>query len=71
VEPRFTSTNYGEPGYAQLYKNSPSEIFQGADDGNEMGVFNSLQQAVRLANMKSSLSEYTRFGLETGVFDVT
>jgi hypothetical protein len=71
VKPRFTSTKYGEPGYAQLHKDGPNEVFRGAEDGNEMGVFNSLQHAVRLSNLKLNLDEYTRFGLETGVFYVT
>jgi hypothetical protein len=71
VKPRFTSKKYGKPGYAQLHKDISEEIFRGADDGNEMGVFNSLQHAVRLSNLKLNLDEYTRFGLETGVFYVT
>jgi hypothetical protein len=69
--PRFTSVQYGEPGYGQLYKVSRPEIFQGADNGNEMGAFNSLLQAVRLTNLKSTLSDFTRFGLETGIFMVS
>jgi hypothetical protein len=71
IRPRFTSKKYGEPGYAQLYKDSPPEVFEGADNGNEMGVFNHLMQATRMNNLRSALVEYTRFGIEAGVFSVT
>jgi hypothetical protein len=71
VTPRFTSTNYGDPGYAQLYKYTQNELFEGADDGNEMGAFNSLKLAARFANLNSTVSDYTRFGLQTGIFMVT
>jgi hypothetical protein len=71
ISPKFTSTHYGDAGYVQLATDAPLEIFEGADDGNEMGVFNQLQQAIRLSNFKLSIDEYTRFGLETGVFFVT
>jgi hypothetical protein len=36
-----------------------------------MGAFNFLQQGHRLKNLRSSLDEYLRFGLEAGVFFVT
>ncbi len=71
ISPKFTSTTYGDAGYAQLATDAPSEIFQGADDGNEMGVFSQLQQAIRLSNLKLSIDEYKRLGLETGLFFVT
>jgi len=71
ITPRFTSMNFGEPGYSQLHKDTLKEIFEGADNGNEMGVFNHLYQASRIANLEVALIEYNRFGLETGVFNIT
>lgn len=71
THPRFTSLNYGDPGYAQLHKNVDKEIFEGADNGAEMGAFNHLYQPQRLADLKSNLDGYLRFGLEAGVFLVT
>ena len=70
--PKFTSVVYGDPGYAQLHKNNiPGPIFDGGDNGSEIGVFNHLHQAQRIKNIKSSLDEYLRFGLEAGIFLVT
>jgi hypothetical protein len=71
MRPRFTSEVYGEPGYGQLHKDIPKEIFEGADNQGEMGVFNHLYQAQRINNLKSSFDEYMRFGLEAGIFLVT
>jgi hypothetical protein len=71
VEPRFTSEQYGDPGYGQLHRKVDIEIFEGADNGAEMGAFNHLLQAHRMSDLKSALEEYLRFGLEAGVFLVT
>jgi hypothetical protein len=71
VVPQFTSRSYGQPGYAQLAPTCPSEITTGAEDEGEMGAFNFLQQAQRLKNLRASLDEYLRFGLEAGIFYVT
>jgi hypothetical protein len=71
VSPAFTSEIYGDPGYAQLHKNISAKIFQGGDNGAEMGAFNHLLQPQRIADLKSSIDEYLRFGLEAGVFLVT
>ncbi len=68
LQPSFTSTNYGDPGYAQLTKNCSPEIFTGAEDGAEMGAFNFLKQPQREANLQASLKEYLRFGLQAGIF---
>lgn len=68
VAPQFTSVIYGEPGYGQLTATCPTEITTGADDEAEMGAFHFLQQSRRLQNLRSSLDEYLRFGLEAGIF---
>jgi hypothetical protein len=71
MQPRFTSTTYGDPGYAQLTTATPLEIRTGAEDGSEMGVFHFLKQPQQEANLKASLKEYLRFGLEADLIDVT
>jgi hypothetical protein len=71
VRPRFASLRYGEPAYAQLAVDGPQEIFTGADDGAEMGVFNHLRQPQREANLRLRLEEYLPFGLEPGLIFVT
>ncbi|MCS6880630.1 MAG: hypothetical protein RMK84_16355 [Oscillochloridaceae bacterium] len=71
LRPAFTSTRYGDPAYGQLGPTCAEEIRTGAEDGAEMGAFAFLKQPQRLANLRTSLEEYLRFGLEAGIFFVT
>jgi hypothetical protein len=71
VKPGFTSERYGDPGYAQLTRNTADEIRLGAEDRSEMGAFSSLKAPQRETNLIASLNEYLRFGLEAGVFYTT
>ena len=71
VTPSFTSTTYGDPGYAQLSIATPPEIARGAEDEGEMGAFGFLAQPRRMADLRTQLDEYLRLGLEAGVFFVT
>lgn len=67
VVPVFTAEDYGDPAYAQLANSCPPELRTGAEDGAEMGAFRFLQQPQREANLRASLDEYLRFGLEAGL----
>jgi hypothetical protein len=67
LTPAFTSNRFGDAAYAQLSLNCASELRTGADDGSEMGAFHYLQQPQREINLRSSLDEYLRFGLEAGI----
>ena len=69
--PAFTSRHFGDPGYAQLHLNVPRQIFIGAEDGSEMGVFCHLKQPQREKNLRSRLAEYLPFGLTPGLIYVT
>jgi hypothetical protein len=71
LTPTFTSARYGDSGYAQLSRTLAEEIRTGAEDGAEMGVFQHLKQPQREANLRASLAEYLRVGLEAGIFSVT
>jgi hypothetical protein len=71
LAPSFTSTRYGSPAYGQLSRTSPAQIRTGAEDGSEMGAFYFTKQPQREANLRASLDEYLRFGLEAGIFFVT
>lgn len=71
LAPSFMSMRYGDPAYAQLSQACALEILTGAEDGSEMGAFNNLKQSQRQANLRASLDEYMRFGLEAGIFYVT
>jgi hypothetical protein len=71
MRPGFTSLRYGHPGYGQLSLACPPEIRTGAEDGSEMGAFCHLKQPQREANLRASLEDNLRFGLEAGLFYVT
>jgi hypothetical protein len=71
LQPLFTQRQYGQAAYAQLALNCSLEIRGGADDQAEMGVFHFLQQAQREANLRASLDEFLRVGLEAGIFYVS
>jgi hypothetical protein len=64
----FTSLRYSQPAYAQLSLQCAAEISTGAEDGSEIGAFSLVKQALRVANLRASLDEYLRFGLEAGMF---
>lgn len=69
--PAFNSQHYGDSSYAQLSQDCPEEISAGAEDGSEMGVFKSLCQPQREANLRAALKEYLPIGLDAGIFYVT
>jgi hypothetical protein len=71
IYPAFNSLHYPDPAYAQLSTSCPKEISAGAKDGSEMGVFKSLQQSQRLANLDAALLEYLPIELDAGIFFVT
>ncbi|HYI96159.1 MAG TPA: hypothetical protein VEX68_21625 [Bryobacteraceae bacterium] len=66
--PAFASLRCGDPGYCSLEPQSGQEIIEGADDQSEMGAFHDLYRPQRGSNLRSSLQEFLRFGLEGGIF---
>jgi hypothetical protein len=75
---RFTSERYGDPGYAQLHRDfaqnafkGTEKLFEGADNGAEMGVFSHLYQPQRIRDLEFSLGEYLRSSMEAGIFLAT
>jgi hypothetical protein len=71
VVPVFTSTRWGDPGYAQLARRGPDELRTGAENESEMGAYAHLRQPQREANLRAVFDEYLRFGLEAGLLFVT
>jgi hypothetical protein len=71
VRPRFATTRYGRPAYAQLARSCAGEIVRGADDESELGAFHDLFQPQRLANLRARLDEYTPAGSEAGIILAT
>ncbi|GAA2836635.1 hypothetical protein [Crossiella cryophila] len=71
VRPRFTSTRYGTPGYAQLAADCAVEISRGAEDGSELGAFHDLFQPQRLDNLRARLTEFLPAGLTAATIFVS
>ncbi len=67
VIPQFTAYSYGSPAYAQISVHCAREIFEGASDGAEMGVFHDLFEPQRFANLRARLDEFTPAGMDAGV----
>ena len=67
VQPRFNSTRYGTPTYAQLAPYCPDEITRGADDESEMGAFHDLFQPQRAANLEARLDEFVPAGMDAQI----
>ncbi|MEA3275623.1 MAG: DUF11 domain-containing protein [Pseudomonadota bacterium] len=67
VKPRFSSTRYGTPAYAQLALYCADEITRGADDESEMGAFHDLFQPQRAANLEARLDEFVPAGMDAGI----
>jgi hypothetical protein len=59
VRPRFRSQRYGRADYAELDDSTAAEIFAGASDEGEMGVFHDLFVPKRAANLDARLAEFT------------
>jgi hypothetical protein len=68
--PRFTATQCGQPGYAQLSQLASDLLRRGGSDDSEPGAFYFLHQPQREANLRAALQEFLRFGYEAGVFYV-
>jgi hypothetical protein len=59
VSPRFVSTRYGNPAYAQLSLGCADEIGRGAHDESEMGAFHDLFTPQRTQRLDSRLLEFS------------
>jgi hypothetical protein len=71
LRPRFTSRHYGQPGYGQLAADTATELRTGGTAEAEMGAFNRVQEAQRVANLRIRLEEYLPAGLEPGLIFAT
>jgi hypothetical protein len=58
VQPTFTSTRYGQPGYFQLARCCAPEIARGGSDESEMGAFHHLYQPQRHTNLLYAAMEH-------------
>ena len=71
MRPRFTSTRFGTPAYAQLARSGPDEIARGAEDEAEMGAFHHLRQPQRIDDLRATVDEHTPAGVGVALVFVT
>jgi len=67
-EPQFVSLTYGRPSYCLLSGDTPTAIWNGADNDSQMGVYYFIQETEAVRNVQLRAQEYVPFGLEVGVF---
>ena len=71
VQPIFTATRLGDPGYFQLRLDCDEQIRRGGSDSGEMGAFQMLHTRQREDNLRAGLDEYIRLGYAAGIFFLT
>jgi hypothetical protein len=65
--PPFESMNPAHPSYARLHTSGPEEIYRGAENRTEMGVFASLEAPLREDFLRGNLDDFLRAGLVAGL----
>jgi len=68
LQPKFVILRYGHPSYGLLSGDTPMVIWNGADNGSQIGVYNFLQETEAVRNVQLRAQEYVPLGLEVGVF---
>lgn len=59
----FTSTVFGQPGYAQLAESAPEFLRRGAENTSEIGAFSSLLNPILFDSLRAKVEEFAPFGL--------
>jgi hypothetical protein len=59
----FSSTVFGQPGYAQLAESAPEFLQRGSANGAEIGAFNSLLNPIKFDSLRAKVDEFAPFGL--------
>ena len=59
----FTSTVFGNPGYAQLAESAPGFLKRGAANTSEIGAFSSLLNPIFFDSLRAKIEEFAPFGL--------
>jgi hypothetical protein len=68
LTPLFVTLRYGKPGYALLSGDVPMAIWQGADNGSQMGVYYQIQETEAVRNVQLRAPEFLPVCLESGIF---
>ena len=67
----FTSTRFGDAGFAQLSENAPATLARGAANGAEIGAFASSVNPIRQDSLMAKVEEYMPFGLLPALINET
>jgi hypothetical protein len=59
----FTSSVFGQPGYVQLAESAPEFLQRGAQNGSEIGAFNSLINPIKFDGLRAKIDEFAPFGI--------
>ncbi len=59
----FTSTRFGDPGFAQLSEIAPEAFVRGAENGAEIGAFANEINPIKQDSLVKKVEEYMPFGL--------
>ena len=59
----FTSTVFGEPGYAQLSAVAPDTLQRGAENGSEIGAFSGVINPIKFDGLRAKIDEFAPFGV--------
>ncbi len=68
LAPSFVTLRYGLPAYALLSGDCPVAIWNGADNGSQIGVYLQIQETEAVTNVQLRAAEYLPAMLESGVF---
>ncbi len=68
LEPKFITLRYGKPDYALLSGDVPLAIWQGADNGSQVGVYFHLQETEAIRNVQVRAPEFLPVCMESGIF---
>jgi hypothetical protein len=65
--PDFDGVVFGEPAYARLARDAAAELTHGAHDEGELGAYHDLWQALRVADLRTRLSEFAPAGTDIDI----
>jgi hypothetical protein len=68
LEPKFITLAYGKADYALLSGDVPMAIWQGADNGSQIGVYYQIQETEAVRNVQLRAPEFLPVALESGIF---
>lgn len=68
LAPKFVTTRFGRAAYALLSGDVPLAVWQGADNGSQIGVYYQIQETEAVRNVQIRAPEYLPATLESGIF---